>query len=171
MRAFGQDLLDLRRTHPGKDLRAWISDAYRLTPVMQIEVIDGRKHVNRCDVFGGVAFQHGFIAAIVLMTWIVVNIERTIRFSEYSDDPFAPALAQLMGFCALYAKSLQTPQSRLLSLWDKVGIPHKGKKQLPGSGLTTICISFDTSELRFTLPEQARVDLTNELDAWCDLSA
>ncbi|TEB15593.1 hypothetical protein FA13DRAFT_1804963 [Coprinellus micaceus] len=90
---------------------------------------------------------------MALVTWIAVNVERIIHLNEYSDDHFAPVLAKLIAFYSPYAKHLPTPQCRLLSLWDKLGIPHKEKKQLSGSILTIIGISVNTNNLRFTLPD------------------
>ena len=54
----------------------------------------------------------------------------------------------------------------LLLLWDELGIPHKEKKQLFGSPLTIIGISVDANEMSFTLSEEAREKLIEELRWW-----
>ncbi|XP_006460711.1 hypothetical protein AGABI2DRAFT_142862 [Agaricus bisporus var. bisporus H97] len=48
--------------------------------------------------------------------------------------------------------------------WDKLGIPHKREKQLNGQRLTIIGISVDAIHLTFSMPEDRRAALLQELD-------
>ena len=63
-------------------------------------------------------------------------------------------------------KYLLAPQSRLLLLWDKLGIPHKPHKQISGCPLPVIGIEVDCNEMTFTLPHLAKLRLIEELRFW-----
>ena len=58
---------------------------------------------------------------------------------------------------------MPTNQVTLLNLWDRLGIPHKEKKQLFGSKLTIIGIEVDADELTLTLPDENRSELIAQL--------
>ncbi|KAF5341895.1 hypothetical protein D9611_001136 [Ephemerocybe angulata] len=63
---------------------------------------------------------------------------------------------------------MPAPQAQLLRVWDRLGVPHKESKQVSGNPLTIIGISVDTTTMTLTLPDDARMDLLQELDLWCD---
>ena len=63
-------------------------------------------------------------------------------------------------------KYLLAPQTRLLLLWDKLGIPHKPHKQISGCPLPVIGIEVDCNEMTFTLPHSAKLRLIEELRFW-----
>ena len=52
-------------------------------------------------------------------------------------------------------------------LWDELGVPHKESKQVYGSPLPIIGINVDVQELSFTLTEEAKEKLVEELKWWC----
>ena len=67
---------------------------------------------------------------------------------------------------APYDCELPKQQTKLLELWDELGIPHKREKQIYGKKLTVLGIVVDVEELSFVLTEEAHVQLTNELEEW-----
>ncbi|KAF5335351.1 hypothetical protein D9611_011685 [Ephemerocybe angulata] len=67
-----------------------------------------------------------------------------------------------------YQKLMPGPQAKLLRVWDRFGVPHKESKQVFGNPLTIIGISVDTESMTLNLPLEARDDLLQELDLWCD---
>lgn len=72
-----------------------------------------------------------------------------------------------MTWYAPYGENLPDQQTRLLQLWDEVGIPHKRKKQVCGSQLTILGIQVDTKNLTFTLAQERKAELVKELFLWC----
>ena len=64
----------------------------------------------------------------------------------------------------LYSRFMPTNQVKLLTLWDRLGIPHKEKKQLFGVNLTVIGIQVDAKNLTLTLPEQNKLELITTLE-------
>jgi hypothetical protein len=65
-----------------------------------------------------------------------------------------------------YDADFPEQQTRLLELWDEVGIPHKQKKQVYGSLLAVLGIDVDVRNLTFTLPAESKDRLSKELTAW-----
>nr|AAZ14941.1 putative retroelement protein [Coprinellus disseminatus] len=177
MHSLGEHILTIREEHPGEELVLWksdVSEAYRLLPVhffwqlMQAEWIAGLFYLNHCIVFGGRASQYMFIAFMSMVSWIAVHI-RGIRFlCSFSDDHFGVALKRDTTWYEPFAALLPTPQVKLLTLWDDLGIPHKRKKQLSGSPLVIIGILVDVDLFTLTLPKESITDLLDELASWCD---
>jgi hypothetical protein len=62
-----------------------------------------------------------------------------------------------------YNQSYPLQQTRLLKLWDKLGIPHKLKKQVFGSRLAILGIDVDVDNMTFTLSAESRTHLLEEL--------
>ncbi|KAF6753313.1 hypothetical protein DFP72DRAFT_1171100 [Ephemerocybe angulata] len=177
MRSFGPTLVEFRRRFPNARLILWKADvreAYRLIPmhpfwqVKQVEHVDGLNYVNRCNVFGGTASQILFIAFMALVNWIAVCVFAISAISEYSDDHFGVALEDDVEWYEPYQKTLPAPQAQLLRVWDRLGVPHKESKQISGNPLTIIGISVDTTTMTLSLPDDAKSDLLQELDLWCD---
>jgi len=85
---FGEMLMDLDKKGPNKRRVAWKSDvveAYRILPmhplwqIKQINTINGKRHVDRCNAFGGCGLGGIFIAFNGLVVWIVKK-EKEIKY-------------------------------------------------------------------------------------------
>ena len=98
------------------------------------------------------------------MTWVGKNVCRVTDLGTYSDDSFGVELARNVTFYKPYCRFMPTNQVKLLTLWDRLGIPHKEKKQLFGTNLTIIGIEVDANNLTLTLPEQNKLELIATLE-------
>lgn len=83
----------------------------------------------------------------------------SLSLCTYSDDSFGVELAKNVTFYDPYNHYMPTNQVTLLNLWDRLGIPHKEKKQVFGEKLTIIGIDVDANNLTLTLPEQNKLEL------------
>jgi hypothetical protein len=175
MTLFGEMLLDLEKREPGRERLAWKSDiaeAYRILPmhplwqIKQINTIDGNRHVDRCNAFGGCASGSLFIAFNSLVAWIAKEVKNIRYLGNYVDDSSGCGLAEDISFYAPYNEYFPRDQVTLLSLWDELGIPHKKEKQIFGSPLTVIGISVDANLMTLELPEEARERLIDEVKWW-----
>jgi len=63
-----------------------------------------------------------------------------------------------------YERHMPRNQVKLLSLWDKLGIPHQPHNQIFGLTLTIIGIYVNLNSLTFTLPKQALDELLQEIE-------
>ena len=66
-----------------------------------------------------------------------------------------------------YGEEFPRQQATLLEMWDEVRIPHRQVKQLFGSRLAILRIDVDVEEMSFTLPEDLKRRLIEELEEWC----
>jgi hypothetical protein len=172
---FGEMIMDLEIREPGKKKLAWksdISEAYRILPmhplwqVKQVNTLDGERHVDRCNAFGGCASGGIFISFNSLVAWIARNVKKIRYLTNYVDDSSGCGLADDMEWYEPYKRSYPKDQVTLMCLWDDLGIPHREKKQVFGSPLTIIGISVDVNDLSLTLPEEAKLKLIEELKWW-----
>ncbi|KAF5343376.1 hypothetical protein D9758_015628 [Tetrapyrgos nigripes] len=62
-----------------------------------------------------------------------------------------------------YQKQYPAKQTRLLQLFDLLGIPHEEPKQEWGSSLVIIGFSFDPNAMTITLPPSSRLELITAL--------
>lgn len=171
----GDMLLFLHNSMPDTPLSLFKSDvaeAYRLMPmhpfwqIKQVNTIDGVRSIDRNNAFGGRSSGCIWIAFMGLVLWIARFVRLIQLLLAYSDDNFAPCVANDLTFYPPYNKLLPTNQCRLLLLWDELGIPHKERKQVAGSPLTIIGISVDPNALTLTLPLDRKLDLIEELKKW-----
>jgi len=145
-----------------------IAEAYRLIPVhkywqiKQIVTIDGKRYVDRRNCFGNRASAAIFIAFSSLVNWIAKK-ERGIDVASYVDDFFGVELKSNLLRYEPYDTMFPASQTKLLQLWDELGIPHKRQKQVFGPKLTIIGIEVDANSLSFSLSADARGELENHL--------
>ncbi len=171
----GRMLLDHHDLTPGQKLVMWksdISEAYRICPMhplwqmKQAVCVDGEYYVDQANCFGNSSSFAIFISVNSLITWIA-HKERGISFLiTYVDDSSGPAIKGDVEYYNAYKTFYPTPQTKLLRLWDELGIPHKESKQLHGETLPIIGILVDPNALSFSLPLVAREQLTMELETW-----
>ena len=172
MTHLGESLLRKRAMYPDEPLllfKSDISDAYRNLPmhplwqIKQVNTIQGHRHIDRCNCFGGKGSGSLFIGFNSLVTWIGKNEYEIPDLNTYSDDSFGVELAKNLTFYEKYQISMPTSQVKLLTLWDDLGIPHKKRKQLFGSNLTIIGINVDTTNMTLTMPQESKEDLLAQL--------
>ena len=171
----GEMLLDTRKSIGNVPLTMWksdIADAYRLLPVSpfwqikQIVTVDGERYVDRNLAFGSSASCAIFISFNSLVAWIAKH-ERGIGYlANYVDDSSGCDLTGNTLLYEPYGKFLPASQTKLLCLWDDLGIPHKPHKQVFGSPLVIIGIEVDPNLMKLTLPEDATQRLLKELSLW-----
>jgi hypothetical protein len=171
MTHLGEMLLRKRSDFPNEKLvlfKSDIAEAYRLLPVhplwqiKQVNTIQGQRHIDRRNCFGGKASGSLFIAFNALVSWIAKN-ERGIDQATYCDDSFGVELMTNFTFYEPYQCSYPTNQTLLLQLWDELGIPHKKKKQVFGSNLPIIGIDVNADHLILTLLPDSRNELLQHL--------
>ena len=172
---FGEMLLDPHRTNSGSQFVVWKSDiaeAYRLMPmhpcwqIKQVNTIDGERYIDRCNAFGGSGSSGIWITFNSLVAWIAKNECGVRHLTTYVDDSSGCTTHDDLVMYEPYSCLFPQPQATLLKLWDELGIPHKEKKQLWGTSLPIIGICVDPNALSFTLPEEAKERLLNELRHW-----
>jgi hypothetical protein len=126
-------------------------------------MIERQCHVDCRNCFGGRASGCLFISFNSLVTWIGKNEYEIIDLGAYSDNSFGVELARNLTFYEPYNRFMPANQVKLLNLWDRLGIPHKEKKQIFGTELTTIGIEVDANELTLTLPNESKLELIAHL--------
>ena len=171
----GEMLLDTRRTIGNVPLTLWksdIADAYRLLPVSpfwqikQIVTVDGERYVDRNLAFGSSASCAIFISFNSLVAWIAKHERGVGYLANYVDDSSGCDLSGNTLLYEPYGKFLPANQTKLLCLWDDLGIPHKPHKQVFGSPLVIIGIEVDPNRMTLKLPEEATQRLLEELALW-----
>jgi hypothetical protein len=173
---FGEMLMDLERREPGKERVVWKSDvaeAYRILPVhprwqiKQVNRIDDKYHVDRCNAFGGSGAGAIFISFNSLVAWIAKEIKGIKYLIDYVDDSSGCSLREDYITYEPYGMKFPREQVILMSLWDELGIPHKTHKQVHGSSIPIIGITVDAKELSLSLSSEAKETLIAELLWWC----
>jgi hypothetical protein len=172
MTHLGEMLLRKKAEFPDEKLvlfKSDIAEAYRLLPmhplwqIKQVNTIQGLRHIDRRNCFGGKGSGSLFISFNGLVTWIGKNEIQIPDLASYSDDSFGVDLMRNITIYEPYQLPFPTAQAKLLSLWDYLGIPHKEKKQVFGETLTIIGIDVDANSLTLTLPSESRSELLHHL--------
>jgi hypothetical protein len=174
---FGELMLRKRREKPKTVFVAWksdVSEAYRICPMhklwqlKQVIRVQGELMVDRVNMFRGTGSGPSgpiYISVNSLVAWVAEN-ERSIESLTYVDDSFGIEEISNKKLYAPYGDEFPSQQTRLLELWDEIGIPHKQKKQVFGSKLTILGIYVDMDLLTFTLPQESKDRLSAELAEW-----
>ncbi|KAH9848304.1 hypothetical protein C2E23DRAFT_871274 [Lenzites betulinus] len=137
-----------------------VSQAYRRMPVSpfwqirQAVTIDGLRYIDRSlriwaafDCLAGVVYKHNYV-----------------------DDDFGFAPIGNVCWYEPYQRYFPTPQARLLTLWDDLGVPHEPHKQLHGVCLPVISFDVDPNAMSVTLPDEGCARLIDTINSFCVLT-
>ncbi|KAJ6458825.1 hypothetical protein C8R47DRAFT_1162681 [Mycena vitilis] len=176
IRELSDHLRALRREHgPDADLVIFKSDvkgAFKVLPMSimwqpwQVYFISGLFHVDRAATFGCSASPPIWTTFAGLVLWIAMVIYLIPHLFAYMDDFFSAQLASDMLYYEPYKRSFPTNQTKLLRLWDWLGIPHSEDKQVFGAQLVVIGFLVDSHTMRVTIPDDARREFVAELRRW-----
>ena len=129
-------------------------------------MVDGQCYVNRNLSFGSSGSPEIFISLNSLVAWIAKYIKGINYLANYINNSSGSNLLGDTLFYEPYKQFLPTNQTKLLLLWDELGIPHKPHKQVFGSPLIIIGIKVNPNCMTLTLPLSAKEHLLNKLKFW-----
>ena len=167
----GTELLAVRKRHPKRKLCLFKSDvksAYRLLPVhplwqiKQVITINGRRHVDRCNTFGSRGGGWNWNAFISLVNWIATK-KKKAPILGYVDDTFGWEFEGNVKYYKPYKRHFPTKQTRLLELWDELGIPHEEEKQLFGPSLPILGYEVDANAMTVKMPNEKKAKVIQTL--------
>lgn len=159
-------------TRPIVVFKSDVSRAYRLMPmhplwqIRQIVTIDGQRHVDRCNCFGGRSSGRIWVTFMSLVLWIAQEVLNIKDLFVYIDDVFSWQYAEQLEWYDPYGTHFPSKQTQLLRLWDELGIPHKLSKQLFGSELTIIGFHFNLHDMKITMSDESVRDLSDFVNSF-----
>ena len=161
-------ILRYRKKHPHKSLVLFKSDvsaAYRRLPlhplwqIKQIVTIDDARHVDRCTSFGGRGSCRAYTSFMGLVLWIAIFIKLILDLFGYIDDNFSFDEEGNVQWYEPYKCYYPTKQTKLLELWDEIGLPHEKSKQEYAPVLRIIGFMVDPNLMRVSMDEEDRMKL------------
>lgn len=175
MRSLGLSLLQFRRQHGDVPLvmfKSDVSQAYRRLPMhplwqmKQIITVGPSRYVDRCNNFGGRGSALIWVSFMSLVLWGALVICLIDHLKCYMDDTFSFELEGNMLFYEPYSIFLPRKQALLLSLWDRLGIPHESAKQVYGRRLTIIGFEVDPNAMTISLPLHKKTEILSLIRAF-----
>jgi hypothetical protein len=161
-------LLKYRKRHPDKALVLFKSDvsaAYRRLPlhplwqIKQIVTVDNCRHVDRCTSFGGRGSCRDYTAFMGLVLWMAIFVKLISDLFGYIDDNFSFDEKGNVMWYEPYHCYYPTKQTKLLQLWDEIGLPHDKSKQEYAPVLRIIGFMVDPNIMRVSMDEEDRARL------------
>lgn len=172
LHSLGVSLLRFREQHPNVELvmfKSDVSQAFRRLPmhplwqVKQILTVNGQRHVDRNNNFGGRGSPKVWISFMSLVAWIAIHRILIDALKTYMDDSFSFEIARRVLYYPPYDCYFPAKQTRLLLLWDELNLPHERPKQVFGSPLTVIGFKVDPNLMQVTLPTHKKAELVVQL--------
>ena len=173
IKSLGASLRAFRREH-GDHLqliiyKSDIQGAYRnipMAPLWQLKqavALGDRRHIDRCNCFGCRGSYYVYLAFISLVCWIALYIKGIPHLKCYIDDNCSFALLGDVRYYAKYKRYFPTDQTKLLELWDELGLPHEEKKQIYGPVIPFIGFDIDPNAMTVSISDDRRHDLLDKV--------
>jgi hypothetical protein len=172
MKSLGRCIIAARRSFPGRPLvlfKTDVSQAYRRLPLhpiwqlKQVVTIDGERMIDRNPCFGGRSNCRLWCYFFSLVLWGAIHVKHIADLLVYIDDVFSWDFADNLLFYPPYKKSFPAKQTRLLELFDSLGIPHECPKQVFGETLVVIGFEVSIPQLRISIPDSKRTELLDAI--------
>jgi hypothetical protein len=176
IKSLGASLCAFRKAE-GDDVQLvmWKSDiqmAYRnlwLSPewqAKQVVTVNGKRYVDHCNCFGNRSSYKIFLSFSSLVAWIAEYVKHIRNLKTYVDDSASFGLAADVLYYARYRRYYPTNQTRLLLLWDELGIPHEEKKQIYGPIIPFVGFDVDPNAMTISISDSRRTELMDKVFAF-----
>lgn len=94
-----------------------------------------------------------------LVTWITIYVYYITHLKVYMDDTFSFEVASDSMYYEPYHSFSPSKQTRLLCLWDELGIPHEKEKQEFGPVLRITGFQVDPNAMAVTMDHESHEEL------------
>jgi len=141
VKSLGASLRTFRQGYGDVELimhKSDVAGAYRnipMSPMWQLKQIVAHgdsKHVDRCNCFGCRGSYYVYLVFISLVCWIAEHVKGIKHLKCYIDDNCSFACVGDVKFYPPYGKYFPSDQTKLLELWNEIGLPHEDRKQIYG---------------------------------------
>ena len=105
-----------------------------------------------------------------LVIWIAIHMWKLLDLLHYIDDAFRYEYDPMLVYYAPYNNYLLVKQAGLLSLWDKIGLPHERHKQVFGPAIEIIGFWVDTRDLSISMSTAWKAELIASIQDFIDTS-
>jgi hypothetical protein len=146
-----------------------VAAAYRrlilhfLYQLKQIVTIDGERHVDHCTTFGGRGSSKCWTAFFGLVIWICIFVKFIQDLFAYMDDTYSFEEEGKVLWYEPYECYYPAKQTKLLLLWDEIGLPHEKSKQEYGRTLRIIGFMVDPNAKRISMDDEDRIKLIDHI--------
>jgi hypothetical protein len=173
IKSLGASLRAFRREH-GEHVqlimhKSDIQGAYRnipMAPLWQLKqavAFEDRKHVDRCNCFGCRGSYYVYLAFISFVCWIALHVKEIQHLKCYIDDNCSFALLGDVRYYPKYKRYFPTDQTKLLELWDELGLPHEERKQIYGPVIPFIGFDVDPNAMTVSISDERKRDLLDKV--------
>ena len=173
IKSLGASLRAFRRKH-GDDIelimhKSDVQGAYRnipMAPMWQLKqavAFENRKHIDHCNCFGCRGSYYVYLAFISLVCWIARYMKGIEDLKCYIDDNCSFARLGDVKYYPKYRRYFPTDQTKLLELWDEIGLPHEEKKQIYGPVIPFIGFDIDPNAMTVSINDERKNDLLNKV--------
>ena len=172
IKSLGTSLLAHRATFGDEELvifKADIKEAYRLMwmcpqwQAKQVVTVGAKRHVDFCNCFGSRASYKVFLSFTSLVAWIAEHVREIRNLKIYIDDNAGFGPARRVLYYEPYKRYFPTDQTKLLMLWDELGIPHEERKQIYGPIIPFIGFDVDPNAMTFSISDERRAKLLDKV--------
>ena len=118
-----------------------------------------KRCVDSCNVFWGCAPQCLWHAFMFLVIWIAVMKYLIQLLYIHVNDSFSVQMRGERLFYKQYHKYLPSNLTRLLQLWDFIGLPHEERKQVFGDVLPIIGFEVNSNFMRVHMSDESKLQL------------
>jgi hypothetical protein len=134
--------------------------------IKQVVTIDGQRHVDRNNTFGNRGGRWNWDSFASLVNWIGTEKKEITDLFGYVDDNFSWEFEGNMKYYKPYKKHLPAKQTRLLKLWDELGIPHDEEKRLSGPSLPILGYEVDANAMTVKVPDEKKAKVIQSLRSY-----
>ena len=169
IKSLGASLRTFRREHGDQVelviYKSNIQGAYRnipMAPLWQLKqavAFDGRTHIDRCNCFGCRGSYYVYLAFISFVCWLALYVKGIQHLKCYIDDNCSFVRLGDVKFYRKYNRYFPSDQTKLLELWDELGLPHEEKKQIYGPIIPFIGFDVDPNSMTVSISDERRHDL------------
>jgi hypothetical protein len=129
----------------------------------QTVTLGDKRHVDHCNCFGNRSSYKIFLSFYCLVAWIAEYIKLIRHLKTYVDDNASFGLAGDVLYYEPYHRYYPTNQTKLLLLWDELGIPHAEKKQIYGPVVPFIGFDVDPNTMTVSISDERRAQLIEKV--------
>ena len=173
IKSLGASLRAFRRDN-GDDIelvihKSDVAGAYRnipMSPMWQIKqavACGDRRHIDGCNCFGCRGSYYVYLAFISLVCWIAEHAKMIKNLKCYIDDNCSFARLGDVKYYTPYKRYFPTDQTKLLELWDEIGLPHEERKQIYGPVIPFIGFDVDPNKMTITINDERKQNLLTKV--------